>query len=187
MPLLPDIFALVPSGRTMGIRNFGLSWFHIHINSDMLPHLQSLGSYRLHHHTQVSTTPRGWPPFENSLSWISLRVSGVNLQHLDVDYVDSALVDYLDSSSGLETLRFTASHPHVRDFPEGLARQFFAAMSRHAKSLKLLSVLVPPDSQWCFCTDYTNSLLLCEMLEMLSMSTAFSGTSHESDVVRCNI
>jgi hypothetical protein len=188
-PLLPDIFALLPPGRTMSIRSLGLSYFQMHIKSDMLPHLRSLESYRLHHHRPISHQFSGPPRFQNTISWNSLRISGVHLRHLDVDYVDNALVDYLASSSGLETLRFELS-PHESDFPKGLAYGFFTAMSGHAKSLKSLFVLVSSSSDWCFHVDYINPLLLCKELKMLSMSIAFLWDdlqSHRLDVVRPNI
>lgn len=108
--------------------------------------------------------------------------------------MDSALVDYLASSSGLETLQFTPLYLHRRrsNVPEdNLAYRFYnSVIPRHAKSLKSLFIWVPPDSHWCFRIQYLSPLMRCEKLDTLSLSTAFKhkqDNDHRTDVVSSSL
>jgi hypothetical protein len=182
---LPDIFKAVSSHRTMHIQNLSFCGFQIKVGTEMLRHLKSLQSYRLRLHKPA----RALPTKNDRLSWKSLRGSGINLRHLDVDCVDSALLDYLSSYSGLETFRFIPPNHHreILSQSDDLAHRFFAVViPRHAMSLKSLFILVPPSSRWCFHNDYSNSLRHCENLDKLSQSIALNyenPLSHQSDVV----
>jgi hypothetical protein len=165
IPTLPDIFAFVTPGYAMRLQSISLSNIQIHIEPSMLPHLQSLESIQFHHHKpriQHTGTPSIWK---------SLRNSGLNLRHIDLDYIDDALLDYLASGSGLETLRITSSHQYLGDFTKGRAHRFFSAvLSRCYLSLKSLHISVPRSSDWCFCAQYSRSLISCERLISLSLS-----------------
>lgn len=161
----------------MRLKSLGISWFHIKIGPSILPHLQSLESLRLH--------ARGSPlwvcdEIQRPLNrygahdiWKPLHSGAVNLRHLDVGEVDVAVVDYLASLSGLETLRIASSSENTDKIPDAIAYRFFTTvLPRHANSLKELYILVPPGNTLCFQTDYSNLLLRCEMLDSLSLSIA---------------
>jgi hypothetical protein len=184
---LPDIFESVSSRRTMHIQSLSLRGFRVQMETEMLRHLQSLQSYQFHHHKPV----RSLSTSDDGLHWKAIRGSGISLRHLVVDCVDSSLLDYLSSYSGLETFRFVPPnrHPNImsQDHDEDLAYRFFTVViSKHAKSLISLFVLVLPASRWCFHKDYLNSLRRCEKLDTLSLSIAinhYDAPSHQSDIV----
>jgi hypothetical protein len=189
IPPLPDIFTLVPSGRTMNIQSLGLSWFQIRVGPDILRHLRSLESFRLYHHMATSNRSRE-PLYDITAIWRSFRDSGVTLRHLDVDYVDGALLDYLSSARSLKSLRIAVSYPRGGEFPADIAYRFFTlVLPRHAQSLKTLSILVPTTSEWCVHTHYLSSLMRCEKLETMSLSIALwrnpdsDSPGHTSDIV----
>jgi hypothetical protein len=165
---ISDIFALVSSPQVIRLRSLGLSWLMIRDGSDIVPHLQSLESLRL----QTEVRPYRWggtPPVPYGV-WNLLGKSGVSLRHLEVERVESGLLDYLTSSSGLETLRITSSS-EIAD--RNLAyRLFTSVLPRHAKSLRSLRILVPPGNALCFHADYCKSLLVCKALASLSLSIA---------------
>jgi len=177
---LPDIFEAVSSRHTMRIQSLSFCGFQIKKKTEMLRHLQSLQSYR---------SSRALPTSNDGLNWKSFRGSGINLRHLDVDCVDSALLDYLSSYSGLETFRFIPPNRHRETLSQmdDLAYRFFTVvMPKHAKSLSSLFILVLPSSRWCFHKDYSDSLRRCDKLDRLSISIALDfkdAQHHESDIV----
>jgi hypothetical protein len=183
---LPEIFALVPLEQTMRLQKLGIS-FQVQKWGPILHHLQQLQSLRLYVHRQLDDTDSIWK---------SLRNSGVNLQHVYVDYVDGGFLDYLSSSptSHLETLRITDTY---RDggFTEEHAYRFFnTVLPRHARSLKTISIYVRPGNKFYFHGDHASSLLCCKQLEILNLSFAsaslwdpdsdFKNKKMLSDVVR---
>jgi hypothetical protein len=162
--LLPEIFAFVPLEQTMCLQRLELSWFQIQNWAPILRHLQQLESLRLYGHRQIYGT--------DSI-WMSLSESGVNLRHIDVDYVDGGLLNYLASFSGLKTLRITASYlPHDVVTGEHAFSFFTTILPRHAQSLESITILVHPQDKFCFHTDYSSSLLCCQQLTSLSLSIA---------------
>jgi hypothetical protein len=185
----PDIFALV-SPQVINLRSLGLSRveFMMQDGSGIVPHLQSLESLRLQ---DYSWTTRGidWSgnPNPNPLAyriWILLGNSGVNLRHIDVDMVDDTLLDYLSSSSGLETLRISFSYDSTDALSTALAcRLFTSALPRHAKSLRSLFLLVPPGNALCAHAEYCKSLVVCKALVDLSLSIAVHSEKQVTDIV----
>jgi hypothetical protein len=188
--LLSDIFARVSPGQIMRLQSIQLSWFQTQIKPNMLAHLKSLESFRLFAHRpgRASWNEEEPPIYEDSSIWEPLRHSGIQLKHIEVDFVDSSCLDYLASSTGLETLRITSSNRYANESPELCAHPFFTKiLLRHSKSIKTLSVIVPPESKWCFHPDYSSSLLHCGRLTSLKLSIAsfhkVNTRNESSDVV----
>lgn len=193
----PDIFPVVSSTPRMRLQSLGLTWFNMSqsIGSSILPHLQLLESLQLQLHVQSF---RGWDEIGGSLSgpthgiWKLLCGSGINLKHIDVDKVDGTMLDYLTSSSGMETLRITSWSESEDGFSEDLAYRFFTSiLPRHSKSLRSLSILVPSSNPWCFRAGYSNSLSPCKALDSLSLSVevGYPGNTPKnvSDIVSSKI
>jgi hypothetical protein len=179
----PDIFALISSPQVIRLRSLGLSWFAIRGGSDITPHLQSLESLRLRGVLQWGTTPESSPMVYGI--WNPLGKSGASLRHIEVDRVDHGLLDYLTSSSGLETLRITSVSEST---DRNLAyRLFTSVLPRHANSLRSLFVCVPPDNAYCFHSDYCKSLLVCEALVDLSLSIGASSEKLQLGIVSLKI
>ncbi|KAE9393733.1 hypothetical protein BT96DRAFT_999176 [Gymnopus androsaceus JB14] len=71
---------------------------------------------------------------------LALRSLGMALDDLAIDYVDDALVDYLESYEGLQSLKLVC--PHRASWEHAMVPKLFNALRRqHAVSLWKLDIM----------------------------------------------
>lgn len=192
------------------LRHLGLSMCLVRLDGDVMHHLQHLTSLRL---TAIEdpyfirpSQPQGTVAdteeedaaimqerlrYGSSLEdvWKALRMTDVRLETIEVDAVPFALMQYLQSYSGLKQLVLTPG-----GFDEGavamsdiVAAQFFddnGPLGSHAQSLEDLQISAMHEGGWCFGVHNAKALAKCTKLRNLRMNVISSQLTHGPGFVR---
>ncbi|KAF9043940.1 hypothetical protein BJ165DRAFT_1478717 [Panaeolus papilionaceus] len=142
----------------------------------LLPHLRKLTSLNiLTTPTKVKNAEERRLLFQDL--WLGITNEGVQLQHIAVDRVPDALVDYLKSYHGLKTFQL---NNHVRtedDIIENVyltAERFYdEALTNHFLTLECLDIDLEYEDQWCFHRTYQKIFAQCNNLVNLAIGFGY--------------
>jgi hypothetical protein len=120
--------------------------------------------------------------------WKSLKEAGTKLKRLSIDMVGEALLTYLCSYAGLETLELTLDRDAEYSYAQDL---FERSLRHHEESLKSLRVYLPrqsnPLSTWFFeyWKEWIPPFQILEELEVTTSMNLFSEHDARVLLVRC--
>jgi hypothetical protein len=119
-PDLPDIFGKIPPGQFLRLRSLALCGYTIpYLEPKMIPHLKSLRSLSIERYispldfddddsddedSSGSRTPPG-----TAHIWKSLQAASIHVSHLEVNYIEDALLDYIEAYSSIEVLKISSA------------------------------------------------------------------------------
>ncbi|KAK7458150.1 hypothetical protein VKT23_010058 [Stygiomarasmius scandens] len=161
------------SATKLGLRQLTLEHVDPSLTTDDLQHLQSLTVVEL---LTASAQPAST---SNFFSVLLLSNHPICLSKLSVHTVDRTLLSYLNSYSGLESLKISSCPSPIRattrsssDDGEAdkLARLFYTnVLPKHAPTLVELELAVTKESAWSFSKENVNKFRLCGRLRRLAV------------------
>ncbi|KAF7771114.1 hypothetical protein Agabi119p4_7088 [Agaricus bisporus var. burnettii] len=108
------------------------------------------------------------PPHNSDFDdlWDLLRKEQVHLEEITVDRATTSLIEYLTHYSGLERLELLPSTHRISPLPhkDTLASFLHQILPHHSRSLRRLSLMAVPKSDWCITLDIINMLRRCAQL-----------------------
>lgn len=174
-PTLHDLLEKVPRNRPLRLKHLGLEGWCTRLDATTLPHLTSLGSFKLLHNLVAKSHPKPSQQLCETCStndeiWNTLRKNGVVLSGLVTDLVTDGLLDYLSSYTGLESLKFTYATSSTWQESDRLADKFYHnVLPRHVDSLAQLYIKPGFEGRWCFSQEIIPILSRCRKLLELTI------------------
>ena len=94
------------------------------------------------------------------------------MSHLEVDYIEDALLDYINAYSGLEVLKISSPFEDKYDDDDidlipHLNKFFRSSLAAHKDNIRELSIYLPLEVDWPSCLD---SIGDCHHLSKLSLT-----------------
>jgi len=185
---LHQIFNYYPQNSTpLQLRHLSLETCLVKLDDFTLPHLQHLTSLSLTHiHDPYNTD--AYQEFKEPFNsrhvkeqkkygssrddiWKALKLSGIQLEELALDFVVPSFLEYLASYSGLKKLQLRAGGFFNGSSSDSLARQFFSiSLIHHIHSLEELRVIPSYEGPWCFGPHNEAVISRCTNLKILCMA-----------------
>lgn len=208
-------------GSPLNLTSLALTGFYIRLDAATLPHLQNLRSLTIagfEDPENLSNRRRldGSESDDESLPvidtspyaasfpdlWRALKMAGIELSHLNVHHMSNALIEYIESYSGLQDLKiyvpdYFNDSKHAGNAGTGDADMFWDALGRnHGGTLHHLDVYSGYEGQFCFSRSRVPALKQCKHLISLRVpvftSRVFEDDSdlapdHPGNVVSANL
>jgi hypothetical protein len=179
-PTLHDLLSKVPQGRPLRLTHLVLSGVFVRMDSRTLPHLRSLAYLDLH---RLPGSPfPDWGRTRGCKCTITEIYAALNREKVHLKQVvlhglvDDAVLDYLDSYSGLEVLELRTMYSK----DDALGHRFYTSvLPKHVDSIQVLKIRPCYEGRWCCNVDDVSVLSQCNKLR--SLTVALDSTP---DVVR---
>jgi len=183
----------------LNLTTLTLSGFYVRLDDTILPHLRNLRSLTIagfmdpSHITLDSDVidDENLPTVDNAQYaapfpdlWKALKTVGVELSHLDVQHMSNALVEYIDSYSGLQALKiYIPDYSHdVKSPGADEADAFWDALGkRHGGTLRHLDVNSGCEGEFCFSRSRVAAVKQCKHLVSLSVPIVTSKRYQDED------
>jgi hypothetical protein len=162
-PSLNDILANEASDKGLPLRYLSLKMFNACLDKVPLSHFKSLTSFTFHKYYEKTTDSR---PL-----WRAFLSECVRLEELSVDEVNSELMDFIASFSGLRHLALLRLSSESREASDDIAEVFFQhVLPVHCSTLRSLTLEAVYQGEWCFSEDNAFMILDCQKLGYLSIA-----------------
>jgi len=103
--------------------------------------------------------------------WKTLKISGIHLEELALDFIVPSFLEYIASYSGLKKLQLTADGFLDDRSSDSVAGQFFSApFTHHIHSLEELRIIPLYEGSWCFGPHNEAVISRCTNLKVLQMA-----------------
>jgi hypothetical protein len=174
---LHDLLSKVPQGSPLRLTHLVLRGPGISacIDSHTIPHLRSLAYLNLDYLSpDTSTIPE---------IYARLNREKIHLKQVVLNSVNDAILDYLGSYSGLETLdlfKLPLSFNSEKE-PEALSQRFYkSVLPKHVNSIQALNIQPRYEGGWCYDVDDV-SVVLAQCKKLKSLSVALTSTATVTD------
>jgi hypothetical protein len=202
---LHALLSKIPQGRVLGLTHLVLNGLSARMDSQTLPHLRSLVYLDLSH----LHDPNDWAGVDQTQGhgstsadiYATLNREKIHLKHV-VSNSDHAILDYLQSYSGLETLKmFSPDFRTTAAQSDALAYRFYqSVLPKHVNSIQVLEILPKFEGGWCYNLDNVFILLsqcnqfrslcialTCSIIEVPEPSEHNSGIHFQNHRYRDNV
>ncbi|KAF9260811.1 hypothetical protein L218DRAFT_560800 [Marasmius fiardii PR-910] len=134
-----ELFRLRSIPQTLQLRSLTLRGWRIELTPEVISHLQSLHSLEILDEIEAHS-----PEF-----WRVLQIKNIHPRRITAFSPNSNLLDYLETSSGLEALKFLDHSWLSEEESEQLAQRFYrTVLPKHKATLRELSVLSGGPDPW---------------------------------------
>jgi hypothetical protein len=174
-PNLPDIFGKIPPGQFLRLRSLALCGYTVpYLDPNIIPHLESLRSLSIEWHISPhvfgSHNPSG-----TAHIWKSLQAASVHVSHLAVDYIEDALLDYIEAYSGIEALKISSTfeeqyEDNNEDPIPRFSRLFMSSLPAHKDNIGEISIHLPFEVDCPVQVSCLDSIGSCHHLSSLSLT-----------------
>ncbi|KAF9532565.1 hypothetical protein CPB83DRAFT_627329 [Crepidotus variabilis] len=184
---LHSLLAKISQNPTQGsggcaIKNLRLEKFLVRFDSVALLHLKSLVSLSIMQQENIHATLL----FADSSKidtmcgsspalWTALRESGIHLQEIEHDCISDALIEYLESFSGLRKLELKVQYFSQTNLAGALLAKFFSrAFPKHMATLETFSIDSRLENQWRCGPTILQALIECPKLKNIGIAVDFN-------------
>jgi hypothetical protein len=165
IPSLNDLLSYHGSERVLPLRHLFLQSWDPCLDNVPLSHFKLLRSFTLctyRHHRQASDSGPLWKAF---------LTEGISLEKLSTDEVNSELMDFIASFSGLRHLTLSGLGLQSRKASDDVADMFFRhVLPVHRSTLRSLHLRAAYEGNWCFSEANAAAILDCRKLRDLSIA-----------------
>jgi hypothetical protein len=181
-PDLPDIFGKIPPGQFLRLRSLATCGYTIpYLEPTIIPHLKSLRSLSIEWHTSHryfddsdDEDASGSPGTAHI--WKSLQAASIHVSHLEVDYIEDALLDYIEAYSAIEVLKISSDFvEQYQDndedtIPPQRSKFFMSSLPAHKDIIRELSIHLPLKVDCPVQASCLDSIGDCQHLSSLSLT-----------------
>ncbi|KAI3598063.1 hypothetical protein WG66_009132 [Moniliophthora roreri] len=182
---LHSIFEKIPSSKPLRLQTFlmDLPPGSVRITPKVVEQLKSLRCL------EYSEAYRPFNDAASTLLWTALRTQQIHVRELTIEkWPCQALVDYLESFSGLETLSISTSSGPSTDYSDNLARGFWKnVIPMHKDTLKHITIRSEYTGSWGVGEEHFQTLRSCENLISLTVNLNYSPQAEEKDDIVDNL
>jgi hypothetical protein len=166
---LHDLLSKVPQGSPLRLTHLVLAGMSVRMDSLTLPHLRSL-VYLNSDFPFIDPTRRCASKIPGI--YAALNREKIHLNHVVVGMVDDVILDYLQSYSGLETLKVSPTTFSTAAQSDAMSyRLYNSVLPKHADSIQVLDIQPSYEGRWCYnLEDVPVVLAQCKKLRSLSIA-----------------
>lgn len=179
---LHALLSKVPKGRPLQLTCLRLHRIYAHMDTFAIPNLRSLTCLDLGYIWEPEL-PAGYPTDLHEFStmvteiFAALNREAIHLKHVIIPYIDDAIIRYLSSFSGLETLEFWTHSSNTKDSNDMSYRFYTSALPKHVETLRVLTIRPQYEGGWCYNIPYALVVLAqCTNLRSLAVAVSFKYT-----------
>lgn len=166
---VPTLHSLIGKAPLLRLGHLGLHSWCTRFDSVTLPHLRFLKSLTLINNRDRSYNNDTLASVTDGI-WSGLQANKIYLERISTDVVDTSLIEYLASYSGLTRIYLKNVKIPDQESSNQLAEMFFDfALASHSSTLEDLYVLPSYEGRWCFGDHVAATLVRCPKLEYVKL------------------